>query len=371
MAKKVLMLVSNEFNPDVRVDKEARALSEKGYDVTVAAWDRYLRKPRLESLDGYSIVRLRTGRIDRKWLLPLGFPWFFLSSLRLVLREMPDVIHCHDLDTLPQGALAAKLLNVPLVYDAHEHYAAMIEQDLPVSVASMADRVESALVKNADLVVAANDPIAEYLSQFSKKVVVVMNCIDPVPRELAPPRSPDGKVVLLYAGVLEPLRYIEEVVSAVKGMKEVELRIAGTGTLQDQVAAAAKESVNIVYLGRLPRDQTLKEMGAADAVIALLDPSNENNRIGTPNRLFEAMAVGRPALVSKGTLSGKMVEEIGCGAAIDWSPDAFRAFAAELQEGQTAREWGEQGRAAAEKSYNWSAMKARLVKAYGEIPLAR
>ncbi len=65
-------------------------------------------------------------------------------------------------------------------------------------------------------------------------------------------------------------------------------------------------------------------MAQADVIIAMLDPSNHNNRIGTPNRMFEAMAVGTPVLVSKGTLSGEIVESAGAGLAIEWSVSSFQ-----------------------------------------------
>ena len=43
--KKILMLLSNPFRPDVRVYKEAISLIKGGYDVTVVAWDRGKRYP--------------------------------------------------------------------------------------------------------------------------------------------------------------------------------------------------------------------------------------------------------------------------------------------------------------------------------------
>ena len=369
MGRKVLMIVSNEFNPDVRVDKEARALVEQGYEVTVLAWDRYRRKLGKESLGGYNVVRLRTGQIDRKWLLPFGLPLFFLSSLRFALHRRPDIIHCHDLDTLPQGNLAAKVMRIPLVYDAHEHYAAMIEQDLPRGLARLADGQEFRCLKTTTLVIAANESIASYLAPHSKtKPVVVMNVVDPGPPTSPPPARADGKVVLLYAGVLEPLRYIEELIQAVAGRTDVVLKIAGSGSLQDKVEGTAKSTSNVVYLGRISPAEVRKEMIGADAIVALLDPTNENNRIGTPNRLFEAMAAGRPALVSKGTLSARIVNEEGCGIALDWSVEEFGRTVAALSDRASVGRMGQKGREAAERMYNWVTMKGRLIEAYSDLP---
>jgi hypothetical protein len=38
--RRIVMLLSNAFLPDPRVLKEARSLTNAGYDVTVIAWDR-------------------------------------------------------------------------------------------------------------------------------------------------------------------------------------------------------------------------------------------------------------------------------------------------------------------------------------------
>jgi glycosyltransferase involved in cell wall biosynthesis len=110
-------------------------------------------------------------------------------------------------------------------------------------------------------------------------------------------------------------------------------------------------------------------MAAADGVLCLLDPGNENNVIGTPNRMFEAMAVGVPSVVTKGTLSGDMVTEAGCGIAIDWSLASFRELVELLEDGELMNGMGENGRRAAEAQYNWEEMRSRLVRAYSLLQL--
>ena len=41
MPPKVVMVRAHPVDPDVRIEKEAKALSKAGYDVTVLAWGRY------------------------------------------------------------------------------------------------------------------------------------------------------------------------------------------------------------------------------------------------------------------------------------------------------------------------------------------
>ncbi len=233
------------------------------------------------------------------------------------------MVHAHDLDTLLAGTLISRLRGVPLVYDAHEHYADMVSQDLPRGVARMFDLFEKVLVRNADRVVAANQRIAEYLNDWTTRPpVVVMNCIEP-PQGMET-RQRHEKMVVFYGGSLEPLRFIEEAVAAVRDGDGTLLRVAGDGSLRNLVEDAAGSGRNVQYIGYVDHATLLKEMAQADVIIAMLDPSNHNNRIGTPNRMFEAMAVGTPVLVSKGTLSGEIVESTGAGLAIEWSASSFQ-----------------------------------------------
>ena len=56
--KKVYMILTNGFDPDVRVYKEAKYLVAQGFDLTILCWDRkceYIEKE--ENLDGIKIKR--------------------------------------------------------------------------------------------------------------------------------------------------------------------------------------------------------------------------------------------------------------------------------------------------------------------------
>jgi glycosyltransferase involved in cell wall biosynthesis len=360
------MLLSNEYRPDPRVEKEAEALVESGAEVTVIAWDRGRSRSGSETEKGVRIERVRTLRVGGKLGMALNYPFFMVRSVAKGLTIGPDIVHAHDLDTLPIGVMLSKLKGVPLVYDAHEHYSKMVANDLPRSICGLLDRIESSLARKADRVVAANVKIAEYLEpHLPHPAVVVMNCVDPP--EHAGKRSAGGEVVVFYGGALEPLRYILEVINAVEGMDDVVVRIAGTGTLEGQVREVSGRNGKLSFLGYLSRERMMSEIGGADLVIALLDPSNENNRIGTPNRLFEAMAAGTPVLVSSGTLSGSIVEEEGCGYSIEWSEGSFRKVLSELSVAGMRDKIGENGRKAVRERYNWNIMKRRLVDLYSSL----
>jgi glycosyltransferase involved in cell wall biosynthesis len=120
----------------------------------------------------------------------------------------------------------------------------------------------------------------------------------------------------------------------------------------------------IVFLGYVDQRTIIQETSGADAVVSLLDPSNENYRIATPVKLLEAMAVGVPVITTRGTLTAKIVEEEGCGIVLDWSKDAFSSAVNRLRDDTSWRKMSQSARKAAEEKYNWKVMRERLLKAY-------
>jgi glycosyltransferase involved in cell wall biosynthesis len=147
--------------------------------------------------------------------------------------------------------------------------------------------------------------------------------------------------------------------------------MAGNGRLTEKVRQAASECERVQFLGYIPQDQVLEEVSRCDAVVCMMDPSNGNNAIGTPNKLFEAMAYGVPAIVTIGTHSGDMVRRLDCGVAIEYDARGMSSAIASLRDPQTRTRKGRNGRAAAEKDYNWKAMKDLLCAVYDRLPIVQ
>lgn len=100
-----VMLLANGLQPDPRVDREARALAEHGYRVSIICWDRRAEFPDRETQHGFEIVRVQNVRSGYAvgWRQLFYLPRFWREATRLALELHPDVIHCHDLDTLYAG----------------------------------------------------------------------------------------------------------------------------------------------------------------------------------------------------------------------------------------------------------------------------
>jgi glycosyltransferase involved in cell wall biosynthesis len=361
------MLLSNPFLPDPRVEKEAKALTEAGYEVIVLAWGRGGGKANSEKQGEVLIRRINTDATTNVIDFVVNYARFFYKAIFVGAKARLDIVHAHDFDTLLLGVIISKLRRSKLVYDAHEHYAMMIRRDGGESAAKLVDRMERRLVGEVDLLIAANEHIQMYLQpHIFRRAVVVMNCVEVgVTFRDRPP--PSARVRIFYAGSLEPQRYILELLDAVKADDRTELKIAGRGRYEEEVRKGSQSCSRIEFLGFISPAEVLAQTSASDVVFSMLDPSNENYRIATPIKVLEAMAMGVPVLVSRGTWSANIVERTESGLVLDWSEEYFREAIGLLMDPKRRQTMGENGRKAAESEFNWKNMKDQLVSAYAQL----
>jgi glycosyltransferase involved in cell wall biosynthesis len=366
-----LMLLSNPHRPDPRVLLEARALRSAGYGVHLIAWDREASRPPEDDEDGVHVIRLgprcpsrSAGRILTR------LPRFWVRALRASNGLGFDVVHAHDFDTLPLGVAISRLSGKPLLYDAHELYAKMIENEAgPLSwIIWMWER---RCARKADAVITVSSALASELSVGMKeKAAVVATSQDPSViegtdvREIRERYGLKGFVVS-YLGSLEPGRFVEEFITSFKPEDNITLLIGGSGTLEPLVAKEARNNQALEFIGTVGSDDALRLTWASDLVVAMMDPSNPNNVIGTPGKIINALAVGRPMVTTKGLDIAKKVGDAGCGIVIPYSKPAFvEAVLKAAADPKTLSEMGRKGRELYDKEYSWTRSKDELLKVY-------
>lgn len=77
--------------------------------------------------------------------------------------------------------------------------------------------------------------------------------------------------VAVYVGGLEPIYRIEAMLEAVDHLEGWTLLVAGTGSLEPEVEAAANQSKSVRYLGTVPHDDIPGYLSLSDVGIALVD----------------------------------------------------------------------------------------------------
>lgn len=367
---RILMLLSKSFREDARVRKEAEALVDAGHSVVVVEWARHAPDAVTEEhIGGVDVVRHHERGLARG--VPgtiLRNPMWWRAAYRLGARlnaERPfDVVHCHDLDTLPTGVRLKRRFGLRLVFDAHEIFSVMVRADRGRLVAAAADRLETRLLPHVDHVVTVNDALSQhYHARAKAPVTVVMNCPDPS----GPPAAPSEDLfTVVYVGLLHRSRFFPAAVHALGTLDGVRFLVAGKreGNWRE-VELAAEGYPEVRFLGAVPSTEVLATMARGHAVLCMLDPSDPQYRVATATKALDAMAVARPCIATAGTYTGRLVEAEGTGITVAYDADALRRAVIRLRDDAgLARRLGDRGRMRAESEYNWSRQAARLIDLY-------
>lgn len=284
-------------------DQMARTLTGYGYEVDrLTAGERRRRRSNTLNVENVTAVltdartvyhRARRDRADIVWIHTFGVPTLAcLRALALVaaarLARRPAFVHLHAFALerfVADGGPALRL-------------------------------VLRALTAWADAVVVLHQPAADALGGLSRRRVhVVENWVDPADPPAPLPLEPPFRLV--FVGGLIRRKGAPQLVEAMRELGDlpVELRMVG-GAGEDGPGALARlqgAAADLVAAGRVTfvgeRDGAGVRAELRAAHLFVLPSEAE----GTPMAMLEAMAEGRPVLVSDAGDMRAIVESTGCG----------------------------------------------------------
>lgn len=355
------ILLSRAYGPDVRAEKEAHTLAAVGWRVRILAWDRegaypaharadippvlaaaladwpdhapaHSRDPGVVTVThcaipaGYRTGRRLLRRMPRYW----AWAWHELRRLR------PDVVHAHDLDTLPVAVLYGCWAGVPVLYDAREYYPGMVRASVGAGISAALDGLERVLIPAVSGVITVGERLAAHYRALGARVTVVHNA-QPLPDRAALNAQgravrdrlgvPGDALLVVYVGNLNPDRLLAPMLEAVPEIENVWFAVGGTGPQLGAVQDAAGRCARIRALGWVPLTDVPALVAAGDAVYYGLDANNPNSRYFMPNLAFFALAAGRPILTTPTGEIADFVARERCGIVLD-APTGAAAGAA-------------------------------------------
>ena len=348
-----------------RLDKEARTLAEAGYDVHAILWDRALEHPVEETRTGYAIHRVRLRAPEGRPALLVQMPRWWLRAWRKLQALRPQVVHAVDLDSLLPALMARRAYGSLVVYDIFDFYGPMIALNLPSRVREVLADLERRAARRADLVVLPDLARAAFFGDRKPaRVIEVMN----VPEERAVVPKPQKFFTVFYGGQIARDRGIPELVHACESVG-ARLVVAGHGPDETVLVPMVESSPAAMFVGNLSYDEVLTWTASCDVVAALYDPAIPNNRLASPNKLFEAMMLGKPVVTNEGIGLAELVRKEGIGAVARYGDAASIQKALEelMLSPSRCSDMGARGRALYEARYRWDAQRERLVSAYREL----
>lgn len=367
--KKVVHLTSVHTPLDPRIfHKECRTLADAGYEVVLVA-----PAERDEQVAG---VRIRA--VARPGSRPERMTRTVLSVLGAALAERAALYHFHDPELIPAG-LALKATGARVVYDVHEHVPLQVRSKpwlapaLRNGMATAAELTERLAGAVLDAIVTVTPTLAARFP--ADRTVLVANY--PMLHEFAageglPYRERPPEV--LYLGIITGIRGVREMVEAIgrlPGSLGATLQLAGKFVDEPETEAAVRALpgwARTRFLGWQARPQVAALLGRARVGLLLLHPT-VYYLDAYPTKLYEYMAAGVPVVGSDIPLVRQVIDETGCGLAVDpLDPDAVAAAVRRLLEDPAEAEaMGRRGQAAVRERYNWAPEGARLVGLYDRL----
>jgi glycosyltransferase involved in cell wall biosynthesis len=374
MNPKVLMLLTNAFDPDPRVHQEATALVKSGYDVTILCWDRDYKASAYEIIDGIKVERIYIRSTHGRGITQILFLFFFwLKAYIRASSKVFDVVHCHDFDTLPLGYILSRHRVAKLVYDAHESYVDMLG-NIPPWLKTAIYHAEKSFLKRTDLLITVGEILRESLvRRGARKTCVVGNWKDPqkfqFPKKVLEEEKKrlniaDNQLVISFIANMGTERQIPQLIDAVKDISETFLIVGGNGPCRGLVEDAARRHPNIHYLGYVNPEKVPFYTAMSDVVFYGFDPSNPNAKYSAPNKLFEALAAGKPVLTGNFGEIGRIVKEQGCGLVLtNYDQKTIKKAFKQFLVLETYTRFSQKARIAGER-YSWQKAKNQLQMAY-------
>ena len=386
------MLVENNSYPgDTRVRREALALVDAGFNVTVIA-PREVGQARRDVVDGVSVYRYpEPTERDSFW----GFVWeFFYSTLAAFIvsfsvwrKEGFDVIHAHNPpDTLFAIGLFYKLFGKKFVFDHHdlgpELYMARSGGNGNKLVYNVLRLLEKWTFQTSNLVIATNESYKKIAMERGgveeSRIEIVRNgpplsflsYAQPYPELVNSPKTVFG-----YAGSIGVQDGLDYLIEALKYLKYELNRddfltiIMGDGDDLPRIKAMTSEyglEDHVQFTGWLKKDRLLRYMASIDIGVDP-DPSNDFNDKCTMIKMTEYMAFSKP-IVAFDLPEHRFTSKEAAIYVADNNTDDFAKVLQLLMDDPAQRErMGKIGRDRVEKVIAWEYSVPKLVSAYEKL----
>jgi len=277
----------------------------------VVAWDRLREHDGHGDGDGipHRFI-LRGGGYRNKFL---AF-WYLLWMLRLslfLLTKRVDLIWASQFATAIPAALTGLVTGNRFVYYIHDNLC--LSYRIPVITDTIFKWVDRWTMRRASAVLMSNPRLVEkHALPYRDKLAFFLNSpsLSKVPGDDG--NNGQRKFCVYINGSLSRPRGIEVLLKAAEQVPGC--RIVVSGRLTDKrVEKAIRSSPQVDYRGYLDHGQALRLYGLAQAVFVFCDPARPINIIASPEKLYEAMLMGRPVIINSDILIGQDVREWGTG----------------------------------------------------------
>ncbi len=372
---KVAMVLGHDLlipNEDIRVYREALALINEGYEVTVFCWARRLEKYETKwktEKDGIKVVRIFEE-------LKGGF-FSKVKSFRKALKKLeekvaeyePDIVHAHDLEVLDVAVNIKNKLESKIIFDSHEDWP-MLEKVQNWFIGKYYERKQKKLIGNIDALLTVSDELAVRLEGGT--VLYNSELLETVEKPVLHDRFGLNGIVAGYIGALrKPI--LEEILEAASKVNALSVLIVGgppkgqagyTDMIKELEELAIEKGANAKFTGPLPYSMMNECYAACDILMVGHYVDKRLRDYAIPKKLLDAMAYKVPVIVGPYDARKKIVKRYDCGIVTeDWA----EALTTLSNDKSLRKKMGENGYKAFKMNYTWEAQEQKLLEIYSDL----
>ncbi|HEY6159335.1 MAG TPA: glycosyltransferase family 4 protein [Gemmatimonadales bacterium] len=345
---------------DVRFRKIAATAVTQGHEVVFVGVDRDPQVRLPDPPEGV-VLRLLARPIPTRRALLRAVPALARHIARQLRLIQPDVVYCRDEEAVI-FALTARLLGCgvrPIICDLYDSLALRMPGAVPRLLARAITAV--ALARSHQIIVTDDNRRRLLPARHLPRVTVLPN----YPRRADVARTgtlPSGPVRILVAGQLLRQRGLDRLLDACLGLQGVELWCAGQA-MSSWTREVFLRSPLVRYFGVLSQPRVLELSEACDAVFSFYEPLTPNDINASPNKLYDAMMVGRPVIINAETRIARFVTTHGLGYVVGYyDTEGLRTVLQGLVGARPSLpEFARRTVAVSQAQYSWEAFEARLI----------
>lgn len=377
---KILMLRTNKVDPDPRVEKEANSLiKNKDIDLTIHAWDRTSKhkcvKETLNLINGevpiYRIgIKGNWGKGMKKNIIPALKYEIYLFFWLLKNIKKYDIIHAFDLMTGYPALFPVKLFKKKLVYDCCDYYAD--SQKGPEIIMKKLRKIETKVFEKADYSIICSEKRIEQIKPANpRKMFIIHNSPNINDYNINKKeqtkiiKSNSNRLKFVYVGNFCNDRWLLEFLNeAKKNSDEIEVHIGGFGGLNGQIKKLSEKADNIFMYGKMKYSDVLQLEREGDCLVAFYETHLKNHIYAAPNKFYEALAIGKPLMMLKGSGMSEIVEKEKIGAVIEPNGDSFKEGIKKIKALKKDKSLKKKMNNIFKKEFSWEIMEKRLFDLY-------
>lgn len=308
-------------------------------------------------------LRAENGRGLMNILNLLVFQLILFYTL-LKEKKKYDIIHCFDLDTGLVVKIVSFLTKKDYTYHIADFYVDS-RKGIPTRLKKILRNLEFSVINSAKTTIVCTEERVEQIKGSSPKDIVIIHntpstIIEGNNEEIDSVIDDVESMKICYIGSLSKTRFIKELVNVVKNNKNFNLEIGGIGELSEWLEIESEKYSNINFLGRVNYHATFDYYTECDLMISVYDPEIPNHLYSAPNKVYEAMMLGKPIIAAKGTGLDTIINDNDIGYLINYSEKDFQRMLDYIILNKSELHLKALNSKKSYEFYSWNLMKERL-----------